>query len=71
VEPYLRRRAAESGLPATAPVWTARTEPEEIIGYAARMAEQLLDGERSGKTTPGIEYAHTQPHLGTAERVKE
>jgi hypothetical protein len=70
VEPYLRRRAAEAGLPAAAPVWTSRTQPEEIIGYARRTAERLLEAERSGKTTPGIEYAHTQPHLGS-EHVKE
>ena len=70
VEPYLRRRAAESGLPAAAPIWTARSEPEEVVGHSARLAEELLANERSGKTTPGIEYAHTQPHLGP-ERAKE
>ena len=70
VEPYLRRRAAESGMPAAAPLWTARSTPEEVVGHSARLAAELLGNERSGLTTPGIEYAHTQPHLGP-ERAKE
>jgi hypothetical protein len=70
VEPYLRRRAAEAGLPAAAPLWTARSAPEDVVGHSARLAAELLDHERSGRTTPGIEYAHTQPHVGP-ERAKE
>ena len=62
IEPYLRRKAAEAGLPAAAPIWTARSAPEEIVDYAARLAARLLEAEREGKTGPSsLEFARTQP----------
>src|SRR5437868_10257826 len=66
IEPYLRRKGAESGLPADAPTWTSRTAPEAIVGYAARLATRLLDLERAGpvstqSTTKELELAKTQP----------
>jgi hypothetical protein len=62
VEPYLRRKAAEAGLPAAAPVWTARSQPEEVVGYSARTAARLLEAERSGRLAPSdLELARTQP----------
>jgi len=62
IEPYLRRKAAEAGLPAAAPIWTARSAPEEVVGYASRLAARLLDAERDGKTaSSSLEYARTQP----------
>jgi hypothetical protein len=65
VEPYLRRKAAEAGLPAAAPIWTARSAPEEIVGYAARLAGRLLDAERDGRpAASSLEYARTQPQPG-------
>jgi hypothetical protein len=62
IEPYLRRKAAEVGLPATAPTWTARSEPEEIVSFAANLAKRLLARERAGGGDAGdLEYARTQP----------
>lgn len=64
VEPYLRRKAAELGLPAEAPTWTARTAPEEIVGYSARLAARLLEHERAGAqpvNTKELALAQTQP----------
>jgi hypothetical protein len=62
IEPYLRRKAAESGLPAAAPIWTSRSGPEEIVGYAARLAVRLLEVERDGKSAASsMELARTQP----------
>jgi hypothetical protein len=62
IEPFLRRKAAESGLPGAAPTWTARTEPEEIVTYASGLARRLLERERKGGATPAsIELARTQP----------
>jgi hypothetical protein len=66
IEPYLRRKGAESGLPGDAPTWTARTSPETIVGYSARLAGRLLDMERTGplpaqSSTKELELAKTQP----------
>lgn len=62
IEPFLRRCAAQAGLPAAAPTWTARSQPEEIIGYSSRMAQRLLDRERDGSPDgTHLEYALTQP----------
>jgi hypothetical protein len=65
VEPYLRRKAAEAGLPASAPTWTRRTQPEEIVAYASALSKRLLDQERFGagpqaRVAP-LELARTQP----------
>jgi hypothetical protein len=63
VEPYVRRKSAEAGLPADAPTWTSRTTPEEIVGYSARLAARLNDQERSGpplETVRDLELANTQ-----------
>lgn len=63
VEPYLRRKAAELGLPADAPTWTSRTEPEEIVAYSTRLAARLLDHERAQPeptTTKELALARTQ-----------
>jgi hypothetical protein len=48
VEPFLRRKAAEAGLPADAPTWTKRSSPEEIVGYSSRLAARLNDREKLG-----------------------
>ena len=62
IEPYLRRKAAEAGLPATAPTWTARSEPEQVVTFAATLAKRLLARERAGGHDVGdIELAPTQP----------
>jgi len=62
IEPYLRRKAAEAGLPAAAPIWTTRSAPEEVVDYAARLAARLLEAERDGRTaSSSLEYARTQP----------
>src|SRR5688572_17854148 len=63
VEPYLRRKAAEAGMPAAAPTWTSRSLPEEIVAFSAGLARRLLDRERHGPTAPhdSLEYARTQP----------
>src|SRR5687767_12691653 len=64
IEPYLRRKAAELGIPAEAPTWTSRTPPEEILAYSARLAARLLDYERTGpteQTTRDLGMAETQP----------
>ena len=61
IEPYLRRKAAEAGLPATAPTWTARSEPEEVVTFAASLAKRLLARERAGHDGGDIELANTQP----------
>jgi hypothetical protein len=62
IEPYLRRKAAEVGLPATAPTWTARSEPEEMVSFAANLAKRLLARERAGGgDAADLEYARTQP----------
>lgn len=74
VEPYLRRKAAESGLPAEAPTWTSRTPPEEIVGYSVRVAARLLDMERSGPLpmhTKELELAKTQPVSDSDELMVE
>ena len=48
--------------PSAAPVWTSRSEPEEIVGYAVRMADRLLERERTGKNAgSSMEFARTQP----------
>lgn len=62
--PYLRRKASEVGLDGGAPVWTRRTEPEEIIARAADLAERLLEHEKSGhlpSITQELGMARTQP----------
>jgi len=64
IEPYLRRKAAEAGMPAAAPTWTPRATPEQIVGHSARLAAQLLELERNGPpstTTKDLELAKTQP----------
>ena len=63
IEPYVRRKAAEAGIPATAPTWTRRHHPEEIVAYSTALAGRLLDRERAGPTPPSdqLEYARTQP----------
>jgi hypothetical protein len=63
IEPYLRRKGAEAGLPANAPTWTSRHHAEEIVGYSAGMARRLLERERAGSTgsQDSLEYARTQP----------
>ncbi len=63
IEPYLRRKAAEAGIPADAPTWTSRSHPEEIVAYSSRLARRLLERERTGQTGPhdSMEYARTQP----------
>src|SRR5687768_12124957 len=48
IEPYLRRKAAEAGLPPSAPVWTARSRPDDVVGYSVRLADELLARERAG-----------------------
>jgi hypothetical protein len=48
VEPFLRRKAAEAGIPADAPTWTARSTPEEIVGYSSRLAARLTDHAKLG-----------------------
>jgi hypothetical protein len=70
VEPYLRRRCAEHGIPAAAPTWTARTPPEQIVAYSSQLAAKVLERERSGaaSTPPGattdLGHATTQPVRG-------
>ena len=64
IEPYLRRKAAEAGLPAAAPTWSRRSEPEEIVAFASGLARRLLERERQGPAPVGrdsIELARTQP----------
>src|SRR5688572_18816561 len=65
IEPYIRRKAAEAGLPAAAPTWTRRSHPEEIVAYSSGLARRLLDRERQGSTggvrNDSLEYARTQP----------
>jgi hypothetical protein len=63
IEPYLRRKAAEAGMPATAPTWTRRSLPEEIVAYSATLARRLLERERHGGAKPedSLEFARTQP----------
>jgi hypothetical protein len=63
IEPYIRRKAAEAGLPAAAPTWTRRSHPEEIVSYSCGLARRLLDRERQGVHHGGdtLEYARTQP----------
>jgi hypothetical protein len=63
VEPYLRRKAAEAGLPAAAPTWTSRSLPEEIVAYSTGLARRLLERERQGPgaARDSLEYARTQP----------
>jgi hypothetical protein len=63
IEPYVRRKAAEAGIAATAPTWTRRSLPEEIVGYSTGLARRLLERERRGGTPPpdSLEYARTQP----------
>ena len=69
IEPYLRRKAAESGLPAVAPTWTRRTRPEEVVGYSVGLAEQLLEGERTGHDPRAL--AQTQPVTSVDERIEK
>jgi hypothetical protein len=64
IEPYIRRKAAEAGMPASAPTWTRRSLPEEIVAYSSSLARRLLDRERQGtQSAPhdSLEYARTQP----------
>lgn len=63
IEPYLRRKAAELGLPGDAPTWTSRATPEEIVTYASKLAGRLLDAERAGPpatSTKELALAQTQ-----------
>jgi hypothetical protein len=62
IEPYLRRKAAEAGLPATAPTWTARSAPEAIVTFSSTLAQRLLARDRAGGQDVGeLENAKTQP----------
>jgi hypothetical protein len=61
VEPYLRRKAAELGVPTVVPVWTARTPPEEVIEYSAALAARLLEAERGDNPSgPTAEFGLAQ-----------
>ena len=68
VEPYLRRKAAEGGLPADAPTWNAHSAPEAVVGYSTRLAVRLLESERTG-SGPGeaLALAQTQPVLSARD----
>ena len=69
IEPYLRRKAAEAGLPAAAPTWTARSEPEQVVTFAATLAKRLLARERAGgHEASDIELALTQPAAAPPEK---
>lgn len=63
VEPYVRRKAAEQGIPDEAPIWTSRTPPEEIVAYSARVSARLLAREKKGptQTHEAIGFEETQP----------
>lgn len=64
VEPYLKRKASECGLLDSAPVWTSRSRPEEIVAYSTGLADRLLERERTGTpfAPPNEEaLAATQP----------
>lgn len=62
VEPYVRRKAAEAGIPADAPTWTSRSHPEEMVAYTATLARRLLERERTGpQADDGVEFAKTMP----------
>jgi hypothetical protein len=63
IEPYLRRKAAEAGMPAAAPTWTRRSQAEEIVSYSTGLARRLLERERQGPrgASESLEYARTQP----------
>jgi hypothetical protein len=68
VEPYLRRKAAEAGLPGTAPTWTARSTPEEMVTFATTLARRLHARERAGgHDLDELETAQTQPATAPTE----
>jgi hypothetical protein len=72
VLPYLRRKASEMGLDPKAPVFTSRTEPEEIVTHAVGLAERLLEHERTGyhpSHTQELGLARTQPVDDSQELV--
>lgn len=74
IEPYLRRKAAEAGMPASAPTWTRRSHPEEIVAYSAGVARRLLEREKQGATgssppADSMEFARTQPAVESDANV--
>src|SRR5262245_9064283 len=69
IAPYVLRQAAAAGICRTAPTWTRRHHPEEIVAYSSGLARRLLDRERTGATGPhdSLELARTQPaEMGSA-----
>jgi hypothetical protein len=56
-------------MPASAPTWTSRSQPEEIVAYSTALARRLLDHERFGSgqrpAVGSLELARTQPVEGS------
>ena len=65
IEPYLRRKAAEAGLGASAPVWTSRQSADDRVAYSADLAARLLECERvTALETSSTALALTAPDAG-------